>query len=40
LEKNNQKCPKCSTVLAFDPSKLIISVNDTNKKGLLKLFQK
>ena len=40
LEKNEQKCPKCSTALVFDPTKLVISVNDNNKKGLLKLFQK
>ena len=40
LEKNDLKCPKCSAALTFDPSKLTISVNDNNKKGLLKIFQK
>ena len=34
------KCPKCSAPLTFDPSKLTITINDTDKKGLLKIFQK
>ena len=40
LEKNDLKCPKCSTQLTFDPANLTISVSDNNKKGLLKIFQK
>ncbi len=40
LEKNDLRCPKCSATLTFDPSNLTISVNNNNKKGLLKLFQK
>ena len=40
MEKHDQRCPKCSAPLNFDPAKLAISVNDNTKKGLLKLFQK
>lgn len=40
IEKSEGKCPKCSAPLTFDPSKLTITINDTDKKGLLKIFQK
>lgn len=40
IEKSEGKCPKCSTPLTFDPSKLTITVGDPEKKGLLKIFQK
>lgn len=40
LEKNNGRCPKCSSPLNFDQNKLKISISDENRKGLLKIFQK
>jgi len=40
IEKSGGKCPKCSMPLSFDPSKLNIAISDTDKKGLLKIFQK
>lgn len=41
IDKYDSKCPKCSSVLTFDPSKLTISVSEADDgKGLLKIFKK
>jgi hypothetical protein len=41
IDKYDSKCPKCSNPLSFDPSRLTISVTDSeDKKGLLRIFQK
>ncbi|MDI9643663.1 MAG: hypothetical protein QFX35_00405 [Candidatus Verstraetearchaeota archaeon] len=40
LDKNNGRCPKCSSPLKFDQARLRISISEENKKGLFRLFQK
>jgi hypothetical protein len=41
IDKYDMKCPKCSTILTFDPNRLSISVsNNEERKGIFRIFQK
>lgn len=36
IDKYDSICPKCSSVLSFDPSRVNISINEKPQRGILK----